>query len=309
MNFNPFEKKNINYKPLVLDGAMGSLLQQMGGFKRDKNIWMTNLLFDDSDLIIDVHRKYLEAGADIITTNTFRTNPYSLELSGISDPDIYVKQALCLAKDAIGNKTNILIAGSNAPAEECYQRERTISKQILEVNHKKHIDLLIDNDVDFILNETQSHLDEIKIISEHCSKNKIAFVVSLYFDSNLKILSGESIKETIELILSYNPLAIGFNCIAPDLYRRLLGSIELDFTWGYYLNCMPTPMRSFKFAQASDPVKTEDRTIECVISPVTYIQIVKESFKYKPSFIGSCCGSSPDHIQKIRELIDGKDKN
>ncbi len=64
--------------------------------------------------------EYIEAGADIITTNTFRTNPASLFKAGISNAAEYVKEAVDLAKQAaIGKK--VIIAGSNPPAEDCYQ--------------------------------------------------------------------------------------------------------------------------------------------------------------------------------------------
>ena len=186
---NPFETKLS--KPLVLDGAMGSYLQQKG-LLTDDVLWTTNLNHNNPDLIIQTHLEYIDAGADIITTNTFRTNPASLLKAGMTNASEYVKESVDLAKQTVIGK-KVLIAGSNAPAEDCYQEIRKLSHYELEINHKNHIDLLIDNGVDFVLNETQSHFDELQIICDHCDRNNIPYVVSLYVLDSLRILSGESL--------------------------------------------------------------------------------------------------------------------
>jgi len=290
---NPFKTAQELSRPLVLDGAMGSYLQQKG-FIRDDKLWMTKLITTNPEEIIKVHKEYIEAGADIITTNTFRTNPSAFESSGSSYQYKYVKQAVDLAESSIADR-EILIAGSNAPAEDCYQRERTLSYNKLEINHKKHIDLLIDSNVDFILNETQSHFDEIKIICRHCSQSKIPFVMSLYLDNSTRILSGESFNEIISFILEYAPFAIGINCISPEVFKNILAVEHFNFCWGFYLNCgsgLPT-----------------DRNIDCAVSPNEYREFIKKSLPLNPSFIGSCCGSNPSHIKIIREFLDGKNSN
>ena len=285
---NPFESKLS--KPLVLDGAMGSYIQQKG-FLTDDVLWTTNINHNNPDLILQTHLEYIDAGADIITTNTFRTNPASLSKAGISNASEYVKQAVELAiRASIGN--NVLIAGSNAPAEDCYQKERTLSKNELEKNHKYHIDLLIDSGVNFILNETQSHFDELQIICDYCDRNYIPYVVSIYVLDNLKLLSGESLDNILSFLKEHEVLAIGFNCISPNLFLKIIGSIELPEKWGYYLNC--------------GSGHTTDKIINCGIQPDEYLKFVKKSLAYKPVFIGSCCGSSPAHTKKIREFLDGQ---
>jgi homocysteine S-methyltransferase len=286
---NPFNNSNKDFKPLILDGAMGSYLQEKG-FKPDNASWMTSINKKNPEIIIQVHKDYIEAGANIITTNTFRTNPVSAQ-DYEKNIKSNVKQAVQLAIEA-SKDYNIYIAGSNAPAEDCYQKERTISNKILELNHKYHIDLLIDNKVHFILNETQSHLDEIKIICNHCSKNDIPYVISLYISESENILSGESLEYVVKFILDNKPLAIGLNCIPTELFLNLREQVSSYYYWGYYLNC-----------GSGNPT---DRIITCGVSPDDYIETVKESMVYNPSFVGSCCGSNPNHIKKIREYLDGR---
>ena len=285
---NPFESKLS--KPLLLDGAMGSYLQQKG-LLTDDVLWTTNINHNNPDLVLQTHFEYINAGTDIISTNTFRTNPASLLKAGISTAAEYVKEAVVLAKQAaVGSK--VLVAGSNPPAEDCYQSTRTVDSNQLEMNHKNHIDLLIDNGVDFVLNETQSHFDEIQIICEHCDRNSIPCVVSLYVLDTVKILSGESLDTILSFLRDQEIMAIGFNCISPSLFLKIIGSIQLPEKWGYYLNC------------GSGHVT--DKIINCGIQPDEYLKSVKKSLAYKPVFIGSCCGSSPSHTKKIREFLDGQ---
>ena len=285
---NIFTKSKLKSKPLILDGAMGSLLQQKG-FRSKGSAWMTYVNSESPETIISIHKNYIEAGADIITTNTFGTNTSSAGNITVSEKE--VKKAVFLAKSAVEN-SHIYIAGSNAPAEDCYQKQRNLSYNELQKNHTYHIDLLIDNGVDFILNETQSHFDEIRIICEHCSINNIPFVVSLYCDENLELLSGEKVEEVIKFVREHNPLAIGINCISPNIFSKLTENLNLEnINIGFYLNC----------------IEGSDRTsgMICSVSPRDYGETIKDYLKLNPAFIGACCGSSPDHIREIRKLIDG----
>ncbi len=287
---NPFQVDKANNKPLLLDGAMGSYLQQ-NGFETDEVLWTSKLNLSNPEAICSVHEQYIEAGANIITTNTFRTNPSALSKAGIKDSSVFLNEAVRIAKKASEGK-KVFVAGSNAPAEDCYQKERTLSKKELEINHYKHIDLLIDSSVDFILNETQSHFDEINIICDYCDKHGIAYLMSLYIEESGHLLSGETLESIVSLLKDSNVLAIGINCISPKIFFEVIGSIKMNDSWGFYLNC--------------GSGQREDKIIECGVQPDEYLNTVKKSVQYSPSFIGSCCGSSPAHTKKIREYLDGK---
>ncbi len=285
---NPFKTSKSNGVPLILDGAMGSMLQQKG-FTANPDLWMSELNITNPDIIFEIHKEYISAGADIITTNTFRTNPEAFKGAGYPFNSKYVKEAVKIAKNAAEN-TKVIIAGSNPPAEDCYQRERKINYNLLKKNHFNHIDLLVDTGVDFILNETQNHFDEIKIICEYCSSNNIPYMVSFYFDENLTIFSGEQINYVVEYAMDQNPLAIGFNCVAPTLFKRVLHNLKPNSNWGFYLNC-----------GSGNP---EDENIKCGVDPTEYVEIVNEAIKYQPSFVGACCGSNPNHIREIKRMYE-----
>ncbi len=285
------ERINNSLRPLILDGAIGSLIQQKG-FKSDKFLWTSYINFKYPNVIKEIHKEYINAGCDIITTNTFRTNPYSLQSANLDyDQEKVIELSLKIAQDAVKG-LNVLIAGSNAPAEDCYKKERTVTSSILEDNHKIHIDLLMKYGADFVLNETQSHFDEIEIICRHCYQNNIPYIISLLLTNELKIFSGETLDEVLEMIKHYSPDLISFNCIYQDTFKKLLNTELLNFNWGFYLNC--------------GSGSYSDENISCGFSPTDYIEIVKTSLPFNPKLIGACCGSNPSHIKSIREYFDEK---
>lgn len=291
-NFNIFQFAKRIKRPLILDGAMGSLLEQQGLTKEDSS-WSAKANLKFPDKVLNIHKSYIESGADIITTNTFRTNPVALHQVGIKNFKRYVKKAVELAFQAKGNYP-ILVAGSNAPAEDCYQVERTISKKQIEYNHSAHIDALIEYGCNFILNETQSHFDEIKFIIRYCEKNDVPFVISLYFDENLCLLSGENISEVLRFLSDSNALSIGFNCVSSSLLLKLISKIDVPHIWGYYLNCFD---------------KDSETNSVCSISIGDYLATIQELMHWSPSFIGACCGSNPDFIRSIKGFLDARIKH
>jgi homocysteine S-methyltransferase len=274
-------------RPLILDGAMGSLLESY--YSLDKVLWSSILNIYSPDKIIEIHKKYLDAGAEILTTNTFRTNPAAVEASNYNlDVSKFVKNSVNLARNLV-DREGIFIAGSNAPAEDCYQKYRSLPFNKLEYNHKKHIELLFESGSDFILNETQSHFDEIKIISEFCHTNNIPFIISLYTDDGKKILSGEPLKEVVQFIIMFKPIAISINCVSTEIFNKINSEIYTNYKHGFYLNMGN---------------KNRDGEFNDIISPINYKKYVKNYLTKNTLFIGACCGSNPNHIKEIKELIN-----
>ena len=282
-------------RPLVLDGAIGSLLQMSVG-QRHPVLWSSYLNITNPEAVIDLHKKYIEAGADIITSNTFRTNPAAYNKANIKISNSeFVHKSVELTKIAVGDNKKIFVAGSNPPAEDSYQPERKLSQKQIEENHRDHIDMLWDSGCDFILNETQSHFDEIKIISKHCSENNIPFIISLFITPGIKIMSGEDAAYIFDFIIDHSPIAIGINCVYPEIFNLLRSKITFNYRWGYYLNC--------------GSGNYNDSEIYEGVTPNEYSVIVKENYAPDLFFIGSCCGSTPLHTKAIRDAIDEQKNN
>lgn len=277
-------------KPLLLDGAIGTLLLSRNS-PTEKLLWSTEFNVAKPDEVRKIHQEYFSAGAEILTTNTFRSNPLIVNRTGKYSSEELVKSGIKLAR--VSDK--IFIAGCNPPAEDCYQKERTISIKELKQNHSQHIDLLIKYGADFILNETFSHLDEILFCCEYCNEKKYPYIMSLYFNEDLKILSGEKIIDVVNEIKNFNPILISFNCINPTTLKKLLTSMQLDYEWMFYCNCGKS--------------KPDSQNLSETYSPQEYYEEIKFAFKYAPKIVGACCGSTPEHIKYLREKMDEENYN
>lgn len=271
-------------KPLILDGAIGTYLISKG-YSANSNLWASGALIDHEKLVENIHNEYLNSGSEIITTNTFGSNPSMTK-------DLTLTDKLINSAFHCINSNKSKVFACNPPAEDCYQVKRTLCLNDLLFNHYFHIDQLIRHKPDVIICETFSHFDEIIVACKYLHQLNYPYIMSLYFLDNLTILSGESVNEVIEKILNYQPLAISFNCIKPNTLLKLLSNIDISYKWGFYLN-----------AGKSDVNEGE---ISEVISPEEYSIFIKDNFlKFKPSFIGGCCGTTPQHIRKLKEMIDG----
>ncbi|PKL81709.1 MAG: hypothetical protein CVV24_13865 [Ignavibacteriae bacterium HGW-Ignavibacteriae-3] len=286
---NLIDEYTVMNRPLILDGAMGALIHERKN-TFDKNLWSSLTNITDPFLVESLHVKYINAGAQIITTNTFRTNPVAYNKSNLNITlEDFVRSSVGIALRARGSN-RVIIAGSNAPAEDCYQKQRLISEKDLINNHHYHITYLWESGVDIIWNETQSHWDEIEIICKFCSENSIPYAMNLYFDDDLKLLSGEPLQAVIENIKEFSPEVIGFNCIHNKLLEDYINKYSLPNNWGFYFNC------------GSEPIG--EGIIHCAISPASFSAKIRSFLNYKPIFIGSCCGSNPEHTTAIKDLMN-----
>jgi homocysteine S-methyltransferase len=284
------EKYELLKRPLILDGAMGSLLQQKN-IPLHKNLWSSIANITHPEVIVQIHKEYIDAGAEILTTNTFRTNPNAFHYSNLNiTNEEFIRCGVQLAIDSIETEERVIIAGSNAPAEDCYQAERSITNNKLDYNHKLQIEQLWESGCDIIWNETQSHWDEIKIICTFCSENSYPYIINLYFTDELNLLSGEPLYEVVNFISDFSPTGIGFNCIKPQLLKKYFENNTPPKNWGFYFNC--------------GDGYVYDEIINCGIDAQSYSNMIRPFLKMNPMYAGSCCGSNPNHTKAIKELFD-----
>jgi len=277
-------------KTLVLDGAIGDALIKKLPPPQFSSLWASSYNLTHEADVVELHRSYVKAGADILTTNTFRTNYHAYKQGNyqFSYPDL-VYRSVGLAIDA-ARASDVIIAGSNGPAEDCYKEEVTLSDSELEENHFNHINLLVDAGCDIILNETLSHFKEIEIISRICKSEGIPFVLSLYCKPDLHLLSGEHILWALDAVSKFNPLAVSVNCISIETAKELFEIYTPQHNWGIYPNC-----------GTSNP---DSGIINSVISPSEYYSEMEQFKAKQPLFIGGCCGSTDKHIRLLK--TDGK---
>ena len=166
----------------LLDGAMGSELIQRGE-KLPPHIWSAALNLTNPELVYQIHCDYVNAGAQFLTANTFRTTPRAYEKTGLSIKDAEEKaffslqSALNLAFRAAGE--NVKVLGSIAPLEDCYKPQLFPEHDIAVKEYTQIGKWLLNEGVDIILIETMTNIAEAKACLESISNLNIPILSDL----------------------------------------------------------------------------------------------------------------------------------
>lgn len=278
---------------LILDGAMGTELERRG-FKTQLPLWSAQALLDAPELVLQIHKDYIEAGADIITTNTFRTNPYTIEKAGKTgvEPAKLTKLACDLAKRAVQKSRSAppqAVAGSVAPIEDCFSPQLYPGEKLAETDHYAHIKNLKAGGVDFILAETMLSMKEAIIVLEQAKKLKIPIMVSFALNKDGDILNGDNLIEALNQVSKYQPLAFLINCTTLDIIKKVIDSILVvaKIPIGIYPNF-------------GSPVKSE---FSKYLTPRKFTEAMIQFSKKGVKILGGCCGTQPKHIAALAKII------
>lgn len=280
---------------LVLDGPTGTELQRRG-FDTRLPLWSARALIDAPEMIEDIHCRYIRAGAGAITTNSFRTNRRVIERAGLG-PEKAAELTLLsveIAKRAVERcgRPDVLIAGSDAPVEDCYSPDLVPTDAELFEEHREHIGWLVEAGCDFVLIETMNTLREAREACSAAAGFERPFMVSLVTDpSGEKILSGESLYDAAKELHCFGPAAILTNCSAPAAVLRATGILadlraELNASWrfgGYANSGEPDPVLGWEFVH---------------IVPVDeFVAATRRMRSLGATVIGSCCGTTPEYTR------------
>ena len=274
---------------LILDGAMGTELQRRG-VDTGLPLWSANALMSHPETILQIHKDYIEAGADIITTNTFRTTRRTMKRANLPDRSAQLtKQATELARqarDAFPDRT-ILIAGSIAPLEDCYRPDLVPSDGELSSEHTELAERLAVGGVDFLLLETMNTIREAHAACKAAKATGKDVVVSFICKTTGELYSGEPLGQAIKTLEELSPAAFSINCVSP----RFLGSIVTDLK-------SHTALPIAVYGNVGIP-ESEQHGWEFThdISEEQYAAHSKEWSRIGASIIGGCCGTTPEYIR------------
>jgi methionine synthase I (cobalamin-dependent) len=282
-------------RQLILDGATGTELNRRG-VDTGLPLWSANALMNgrDAKILQDIHEDYLRAGADIITTNTFRTHRRALAPSGSADRALELtRRAVDIARAAIVSVDSDLpkfVAGSISTLEDCYRPDLVPSDSELRAEHSERVRHLVECGVDLIIIETINTIREAVIIAKLAVVSGTPVVVSFVCDREGKILSGETLTEAANQLLPLGISVIGVNCgPTPNLAKPLA---ELQSACGKEF-----PLIAYgNIGYADDEVGWINTDSE---NPKTYC----EHAQYWPvKIVGGCCGTTPEHIAELKSI-------
>lgn len=289
-------RRRFEHELLVLDGATGTELERRG-VATPAPLWSAAALIDAPQMLLQIHRDDVDAGADILTANTFRTNPRTLRAAGrFSDGPSLCALAIDLARRAAGGGRGVLVAASVAPVEDCYAPERVPSLAELEDEHALLAAWLARAGPDLLWVETIGTVREALAAARAArTAARLPFLVSFILREDGNLLGGETLRDAVAAVSAFQPLAIGVNCVPPPgmapLLRRLRALTPLPLVaYGHIGNARP--IRGWSFA--SDE------------SPDVYAACAATWLGYGVRIVGGCCGTGPAHTAALRRLVDAR---
>jgi S-methylmethionine-dependent homocysteine/selenocysteine methylase len=292
--------------PLVLDGATGTELER-AGLATGLPLWSTHALLEAPECLLQIHAAQLEAGAELITANTFRTQRRTLARAGLHESDARLTRlAVELARLAsIDHRTDHRIdrrcdalrpswvAGSLPPLEDCYRPDLVPSESELAVEHGRQADLLGEAGVDLILVETMNSVREARAASRAASRTGLPFAVSFVAWDGARLLSGEPLAEAAAEVRDLGAAAVGVNCLPIanlDACRRALADLGTVLLVSPNLG-QPEPRTGFARDGSTDPQAFANAFGDWLARPSV--------------IVGGCCGTTPAHIAALSAQVRG----
>ena len=270
---------------MVFDGAMGTELYRHHVFT---NRCFDELCLSEAKLIRQIHSDYCDAGADVLTTNTFGANRVALAKFALAER---LQKIVCagaqLAREvADAADRPVYVAGSIGPLPSQSQGEATIGEMIVE-----QVDALMEGGADFILFETQPNRDALeRCAAAMASRPETPFMLSFTVVETGETVAGESVERMLAPLPagSPQPIAWGMNCgVGPD---GLLGAVERAVR----VTALPLVVQP----NAGLPREVENRRIY-LCSPEYLATYARRYVALGVSAVGGCCGTTPDHIREV----------
>ncbi len=276
---------------LVADGAMGSMLYEQLGPQRS----FDELNASQPEAVFRVHQAYLQAGAQILETNTFGANRRKLAALGLGDRVVELNhRGVKIAREAREAASHdALIAGSIGPLGLAPQIEPLPADEVREI-FREQAAALEERGVDFFILETFSRLDELLAAIEAVrSFSDLPIVAEMTYSEEGTTFEGTRPRDAAEKLKDRGPQVIGANCtIGPQLLLPVLR--ELAAVNGIQLSAMPN---------AGFPKRVGDRIVYPRASPEYFARFAREAAALGVRILGGCCGTTPDHIRAMVEAL------
>lgn len=270
---------------------MGTELERRG-VPMTLPLWSAHALLSNPDLVRQIHCDYVQAGADIITTNTFRTQRRTF--AKIGRPELaerMTRLAVRLAKEAVGEfpERQIRVAGSIAPLEDCFRPELSPGEaddEFLEI-----AEVLMEEGCDFLLIETMNNITELRSAlraGQLLKKVEYWASVTPSLTDPLKLLSGEDLGEALRVSEGEGASVFLVNCAPiPVIERAVQYTAERSpIPYGAYANNgTETETGAWRFDQS--------------LSLPEFAEHAVRLQGWGASVIGGCCGTTPEHIAEV----------
>ena len=298
-------------RPLLLDGATGTELDRRG-VDTSLPLWSARALLAAPDVVKQIHLDYLDAGADVITTNTFRTHRRTLARAGYGGrAGELTRLAVSLARAAVAqSKRAAWVAGSMSPLEDCYSPALVPPDDELRAEHGEMARALAAAGCDVLLVETMNSIREAVIAAEAAQATGRPVCVSLVVGVDgrppdqvtagqaagtapMRLLSGEAIATAAAALHDRPPDVILVNCVPLAHIDRAFDELRA---------AAAGPIGLYANVGHADEVTGWALTDD--VQPAAYARCARHWLAQGAAIVGGCCGTSPDHIAAVRAVMD-----
>ena len=276
-------------RPHLFDGAMGTMLYSRGVYI---NRCYDELSVSNPDLVRSVHREYVQAGAELLETNTFGANPVKLEQHGLESRVVEINaRAAELAGEAAAGRA--LVGGSMGPLGIRIEPYGPTSLEEARGVFRAQVDGLLDGGVDFFILETFADLSEIRqAILAIRDATDLPIIAQMTVRDDGTTLYGTAVELIGKRLEEWGADVVGLNCsVGP--HGILAGIERLGSATGRPLSAQPN---------AGLPREIDGRKIY-MASPEYMAKYAQRLIQAGARFIGGCCGTTPEHIRRIGDAV------
>ena len=280
-------------RPILLDGAMGTMLMD-AGMKAGDSPEEWNLLHPDQ--VKAIHRAYIEAGSQIILTNSFGGSSIRLETHGLEDQVFELNEAAAKNARAEADQAprKVLVAGSIGPTGQILEPLGAMSFEAAQKSFADQAAGLAAGGVDLFWVETMSDLEEVRAALDGIrSISDLPIAVTMSFDTRGHTMMGISPQQAVKELSELDIQLLGANCGT--------GSDELIKAVKEIIAEKPSVPVIAK-ANAGIP-EIINREVVYTGSPEVMAKYAAEVWKEGALLIGGCCGSTPNHIKAMAEAL------
>lgn len=280
-------------QPVVLDGGMGTMLMAAGLLFGDPpELW--NVDPEKREQVAEVYRGYVEAGAQVILTNSFGGSPFRLKMHGLQDRTFELNRAAAeLAKAAAAGRA--FVAGSVGPSGELFEPMGALTYADAVAGFAAQAAGLAAGGVDAFWVETMSDLQEVRAAVEGCRRAApgLPIVATMTFDTRGFTMMGVSPEDAVNALAELELAAIGGNCgNGPDEIEAVIYAMHLARP------DLPLVAKS----NAGMPQIVGDRTVYGG-TPEIMAECARRLRAFGATGIGACCGSTPAHIAAMAAAL------
>lgn len=292
----------------ILDGGMGRELKKIGAPFRQPE-WSALALMQSPELVSDVHTHFLNAGATIITTNTYALVPFHIGEQTFNEQAFKLAEtAAKLARDAVNaqqgeQEGKLSVAGCIPPAFGSYRPDLFDASRVSEI-----LMPLIEAQAPYIdvwLIETASSIEEAEAVVsliKTLSSRPIWLSFSLHnrasTDEPVTLRSGEPLEKIVPVLRDVERVL--FNCSQPEEMESAItitSKLNPNIAIGAYANSFSERKRSHQANALLSELRDD-------VTPARYLDYVKSWIAAGASTVGGCCGIGPEHIKAISEFLE-----